>query len=66
LACIAALCAWPRRAWAAVQLAVGDAAPEFTAFSVSQGKRSTFDLRRAAARDGMLLLYFFPEAFSPD
>ena len=65
LAALAALAAAPVQAWAAHELAAGDAAPEFTALATLAGKPFTFDLRRAAARDGMVLLYFFPKAFTP-
>ncbi|TAM77488.1 hypothetical protein EPN44_02840 [bacterium] len=63
---LAALAAAPQRAWAAAHLAAGDAAPEFTAPATLAGKAFTFSLRHAAARDGMVLLYFFPKAFTPD
>lgn len=76
LAGTAALCAWPRAASSQVLLRwgvaspdpaaprVGGLAPEFKAPAVLGGKTSTFDLRRAAAADGLLLLYFFPAAFT--
>ncbi len=64
LAALAALVAAPKRAWAAPALAAGDAAPEFTAPATLAGRPFTFDLRRAVARDGMVLLYFFPKAFT--
>lgn len=45
-------------------LKVGDAAPDFTAQAAMAGKAFTFSLRDAL-KNGPLVLYFYPAAFTP-
>jgi len=70
LAGMAALCALgagrrPAEAMPEAGPRVGEPAPEFSGAAVQRGVISTFDLRRAAAADGTLMLYFFVKAFTP-